>query len=190
MSSRYLDILANAFSEVRAWKMATVTLGMVSALLAITLIWQAQTTPIVLIPAGFAETNGTVKVMPKDAGATNPDYLGQIALGDVALIFTWQPANVEMQYQRFLNRTTSELYAKENINLLTDAKKFHKINASQAFYPEKVEVDLKTTTVLVGGYLVRWEGDKEVLREKSSIELTYRNDKGFLHVANLKLITK
>lgn len=187
MNRRYTDILANAFSEARAWKMTTLAVSCLCALLAFTLVWQARNTPTVLVPANFAELNGKVSVHPADFAGTSPDYLAQIALGDIALILTWQPANVEMQYQRFLNRTTSELYSRENVRLLADARDLRSAGTSQAFYPEAVQVDLKGNRVVVDGFLVRWEGSKESVRNKTRVIVTYRNQKGFPHVANLEL---
>jgi hypothetical protein len=187
MKPRYTDILVNAFSEVRAWKMTTLAVTGLCAMLAFALIWQAQSTPIVLVPAGFAESNGKVNVHPKDFTGTSPEYLAQTALGDLALILTWQPSNIDKQYQRFLNRTTSSLYASENVRLFADAEKNRLTGTSQSFYPEQVQVDLKNARVVVDGFLVRWEGDKEVLRRKSKFTVTYVYQKGFLHVADLEL---
>lgn len=184
---KYLDILANAFSEARAWRLTTFAVTGLCAMLAITLVWQAQSTPMILVPAGFAETQGKVSVHPKDFTSTSPDYLAQTALGDLALVLTWQPSNVALQYQRFLNRTTSELYASQNVDLLAEAQKYRSLGASQSFYPERVRVDLKMARVVVDGYLVRWEGDKEVLRTQSRFTVTYVNQKGFIHVADLTL---
>jgi len=188
MKARYTDILVNAFSEVRAWKATTLCVTGLCAMLALALIWQTQNTPTILIPAGFAETTGKVSVHPKDFRNTSPDYLAQTALGDLALILTWHPDNVVMQYQRFLNRTTSALYADQNVSLLAEAEKHRQTGVSQSFYPEEVKVDLKAARVVVDGFLVRWEGSKEVLRRKSRFSVTYVNHKGFLHVANLELV--
>jgi len=187
MRQSYTEILANAFSEARAWKLTTFVVTGLCAVLAIALIWQSHTTPVVLVPAGFAETQGKVTVQPQTFQGTSPDYLAQVALGDLALILTWQPSNVELQYQRFLNRTTSELYQDQNVKLLADALKHRQTGTSQSFYPENVQVDVNSGRVIVDGYLVRWEGDKEVLRTRSRFTVTYRNQKGFLHVADLKI---
>lgn len=184
---RYLDILADAFAEARAWRMATFTVTGLCIMLAITLVWQAQSSPVVLVPAGFAETAGKVTVHPQEFEGTSPQYLAQTALGDLALVLNWQPSNVLLQYQRFLNRTTSALYASQNVQLLADAQKYRSRGASQAFYPEDVQVDLQNGKVLVDGYLVRWEGNKEVLRTRSRFTVTYVNEKGFLHVADLQI---
>ena len=188
MSKTYTDTLANAFSEIRAWKLTTIVLACFSAALAITLVYQAQTQSVILVPYGLATSQGQVKVAPGgDFAGSGADYLGQIALGDLSLILDWQPDDVSLQYQRFLNRTTSDLYARENVRLLDEAKTHHAAGESQAFYPETVQVDIKGGRVVVDGYLVRWTGDKEIVRVKQRIIVSYRIQKGFLHVANVEL---
>lgn len=188
MKARYTDILVNAFSEVRAWKVTTLCVTGLCTMLAFALIWQAQNTPTILVPAGFSETVGKISVHPKDFQGTSPDYLAQTALGDLSLILTWHPDNVLMQYQRFLNRTTSALYADQNVTLLAEAEKHRQTGATQSFYPEELQVDLKAARVVVDGFIVRWEGNKEVLRRKSRFTVNYVNQKGFLHVAQLELV--
>jgi len=187
MQSKYTDILANAFSEVRAWKLTTLTLGSVCVVLVIALIVAAQSAPVVLVPYGVAAEQSRLKVAPGgDFAGTSPDYLAQVALGDLALILNWQPDNVELQFQRFLNRATSELYARENVRLIDEAKQHRAQGDSQSFYPETTQVDLKQGRVLVDGFLVRWTGDKEALRVKQRVIVSYRTQKGFLHVANVQ----
>ena len=73
------------------------------------------------------------------------------------------------------------------MRLLADARDLRLAGTSQAFYPEAVQVDLKGNRVVVDGFLVRWEGSKESVRNKTRVIVTYRNQKGFLHVANLEL---
>jgi hypothetical protein len=187
MQTRYTDIIANAFSEVRAWQFTTIAVSCLCAVLAVALIWQAQSAPVVLIPSGLAETQGRIVVEPNARAGTTPDYLSQIALGDLALILTWQPDNVLLQFQRFLNRATSELYARESVRLLAEAEAHRKEGSSQSFYPETVQVNVKGAQVIIDGYLVRWTGEKEVVRTKSRFTVTYQIQKGFPHVANLEL---
>ena len=186
-SPRYTDILANAFAEVRAWKLTTLVLGALCTILTIALSYQASTTPVVLVPYGAATEHERLKVAPGGEFAdTSPDYLAQVALGDLALILNWQPDNIEVQYQRFLNRSTSELYARENVRLIDEAKQHRAAGDSQSFYPETTQVDLKGGRVLVDGYLVRWTGDKEALRVQQRVTVSYRIQKGFLHVSNVE----
>jgi TraE protein len=188
MQLKYTDILANAFSEIRAWKLTTLTLAGLCAVLVIALIAQARTTPVVLVPYGFETSQGPLKVAPGgDFAGSSPEYLSQVALGDLGLILNWQPDDVGVQYQRFLNRATSELYARENVRLLAEAKDHKAQGESQSFYPETVQVDVKAAKVVVDGYLVRWTGDKEVVRAKQRFNVTYRIQKGLLYVANVEL---
>lgn len=187
MKHRYTDILANAFSEARAWKLTTLCVSGLCAMLAITLVWQAASTPVVLVPAGLAESSERVTINPRNFEGTSPDYLAQTALGDLALILNWQPSNVELQYQRFLNRLTSVQYARQSAPLIAEAQRHRSTGASQSFFPEDVQVDLRAGRVMVKGYLVRWEGSKEVLRQPARFAVTYVNQKGFLYVADIEL---
>jgi type IV conjugative transfer system protein TraE len=186
--TRYTDIIANAFSEVRAWKLTTIALACLCAVMAFALIYQTRSTPVILVPYGMATETGKLTVSPAgNFAGTTPQYLSQVALGDLALILNWQPDNVALQYQRFLNRTTSELFARENVRLLEEAKDHQNSSTSQSFYPERVEVDLKNGKVVVNGYLIRWSGEKEVIRTRTVFTVTYRMQQGFLHVANLEM---
>lgn len=187
MKATYTEILANAFKEVRAWKLTAVLLAGISVFLVIALIYQAGSRPVILVPANIAEVHGPVKVAPGGAfSGTSPDYLAQTALGDLALILDWQPDDVELQYQRFLNRCTNSLYARENVRLINEARKHMNADESQSFYPETTVVNLKTDQVIVHGVLVRWIGDKQVVRVRQGFTVTYRMQNGFLHVANVQ----
>ena len=74
MKKTYTDILANAFSEVRAWKLTTLSLAALCAVLVIALIFQASSTPIVLVPYGVAAEQTRMKVSPGgDFANTSPD---------------------------------------------------------------------------------------------------------------------
>jgi type IV conjugative transfer system protein TraE len=188
MKKTYTDILANAFSEIRSWKLTTVILACLCTTLVFALISQSRSTPVILVPYGFETSQGPQKVAPGgDFSASSPEYLSQIALGDLQLILNWQPDDVGVQYQRFLNRATSELYARESVRLLSEAKEHKAQGESQSFYPETVEVEIKGGRVQIDGYLVRWTGDKEVIRTKQRFNVTYKIQKGLLYVANVEL---
>lgn len=186
MTPKYTDILANAFSEARAWKLTTVALAGLCVVLVLGLIAQARNTPAILVPYQFATNQGPMKVSQTgDFASSSPEYLSQVALGDLALILNWQPDDVALQYSRFLNRTTSDLYAKENVNLLGEAKQHRANGESQSFFPETAQVDPKHNQVIVDGFLVRWTGDKEVLRTKQRFTVSYQTQKGSLYVASV-----
>jgi hypothetical protein len=188
MQIKYTDILANAFSEIRSWRLTALLLASLCTMLVVALIVQGSSTPVVLVPYGFETSQGPLKVAPGGKfAASDPEYLSQIALGDLGLILNWQPDDVGVQYQRFLNRATSDLYARESVRLLTEAKEHRAQGESQSFYPETTEVDAKDGRVQIDGYLVRWTGDKEVIRAKQRFNVTYRIQKGLLYVANVQL---
>ena len=183
----FTELLSNAFGEIRAWKLTSLILACLCAFLTISVIYEANSRTTVLVPANVAMLQGPVKVSPSGAfGNTSPAYLSQIALGDLALILDWQPSNVELQYQRFLNRCTPSLYARENVRLLAKAQKHQASGESQGFFPDITQVNLKTGQVLVDGYLVRWSGSKQLVRVRQRFIVTYRMQDGYLHVANVQ----
>lgn len=185
--SKYTDAVANAFSEAKAWRTATLFLMLICGVLAFSLIYQSRTTPVILVPAGYDTAKGPMKVVPsKDFAEASPDYLAQIALGDLALILNWIPDDVELQHQRFLNRMTPELYAEQNVTMMQQAAEYKSNSTSQSFYPNSTKVGTKGQ-VVIEGTLVRWTGEKESVRVRVSYTITYSKYKGYAHVASLKI---
>ena len=186
--AKYSDAVANAFSEAKAWRAATVLLGLVVGVLAIALVIQSRATPLTLVPASFATSQGNITIEPtKDYSESSPDYLAQIALGDLALVLNWTPDNVEVQHQRFMNRMTPELYAEQNVAMMTQAAEFKANSTTQSFYPTDTRVSSKGSQVVVDGTLVRWTGEKESIRVKVTYTLTYAKSRGYAHVSSLKI---
>lgn len=188
MEKNYLDAVANAFQEAKAWKFACLALGLACSGLAYGIIYQSRNTPVVLVPYNFASAEGPQKVQPTGKGEQTDDaYMVQTALGDLATVLNWTPESVEIQHQRFLNRMTPELYAEQNVKLLTDAGDFKAAATTESFYPVGSRVDRVSHQVAVDGTLVRWTGEKETLRMKVTYKLTYAPYKGYLHVAGLRI---
>lgn len=186
MSNRYPDMLANAFSSVKAWRTATFLLGGICAFLAASLAYTSLQAPAYLVPYEFATTTGKVKVAP-GAANVNPDYLASIALGDLALITTFHPENVRVQFQRFLNRTTPALFAEQEMRLTAEAKEYADQKVSQTFYSNTTQVSRKGDRVEISGWLVRSAGNKEVLRSQVTYQLTYKESRGMLYVDGVSL---
>lgn len=187
-SVKYTDAVANAFSEAKAWRAASVLLGMVVGILAIALVMQSRATPLTLVPMEFATSSGNITIEPtKDYSASSPDYLAQIALGDLALVLNWTPENVEVQHQRFLNRMTPGLYAEQNIEMMGEAGNFKRTSTTQSFYPGTTRVGSKGSQVVIEGTLVRWTGEKESIRVKAIYTISYAKFRGYAHVASLKI---
>ena len=183
---KFISSLSNAFSEARAWKLTTFTVAGLAAVLAFALVLSASNKPVVLVPAGFAESHGRVTVTPA-TGRSSPGYISQIALGDLSLALDWQPDDVVTQYRRFLNRLTDSEYAAENVSLMAQAHQDEANDVSQVFYPNRVYVNLQKLSVRVSGVLSRWEGGKAVLHSPVEYKVNYSNEGGYLHVASLKI---
>lgn len=197
MKENYLDVVANAFKEARAWKYACFVLTGICAGLTVGLVYEAGNAPTVLVPYEFATANGlatekgplTVQSLGT-AGQTSPDYLSQVALGDLATVLNWTPGSVDVQHQRFLNRMTPELYAKQNVKMLTESAEFKSNSISESFYPSRSQIDVKQNQAVVDGTLVRWTGEKETLRLNVTYTITYAPYKGYLHVSGLRIENK
>lgn len=183
----FLDAVANAFSEAKAWKASTLALGIVSGLLTMGLLYKASDQNVILIPHNVAANEGRMVVDPNKPLNSSAEYLQSLAISDLALILNWTPETVTKQYQRFLNRTTEDLYARENIRLLTEAREHEKAVVTQTFVPKDVRLDLANKRVVADGFLIRWTGDKETIRIKATFIVTYQQHRGYLHVSNLEL---
>ena len=183
---KFIGALSNAFSEARAWKLTTFMVGGLAVALAVALVWSSADRPVVLVPAGFAESHGRVTVSPS-SGRSSPGYISQIALGDLSLALDWQPDDVVTQYRRFLNRLTNSEYAAESVPLMAKAHRDQANDVSQSFYPNRVYVNLQKLSAKVYGVLERWEGGKRVLHSPIEYRVTYDNEGGYLHVASLKI---
>lgn len=188
--ANYADSLGRAFSESRAWRYATFTLSVVCVILAFGLVYSGLHAPSWLVPQGFAMSNQKVLLKPGTVVAPeNSDYMSFVALGDLGLILNWTPETIADQYGRFLNRVTPSLYASQNIQMLQEAKEFSKSNTIQSFYPaEKVRLDPITKTIKVSGFLVRWAGEKQILRQNVVYEIKYVEERGMLYVDDLKIV--
>ena len=191
MTTKYTDAVANAFSEAKAWRTTSLALMLLCGVLAFSLIYQSRTTPYILVPSDFATAQGNVKITPNQPyGTTSPDYLSQIALGDLALALNWTPNNVEVQTKRFFNRMTVDLYTEQNVAMMQQALSYKSSGMSQSFYPSTTKVKPNSNEVTVDGYLVRWTGEKESLRANVTYTITYVNYKGYAHVASLQIQNK
>jgi type IV conjugative transfer system protein TraE len=184
----YTDLIANAFQTVRAWQAATLVVGAVAVSLAVGLVYMARNTPTILVPFDFAANNQHVKVTTNgEIRGTSNEYLVNTAVGDIALITNFTPDTVITQYERFLNRMSGPLYATQRDTLRVDAKQLRTDATTQAFFPnEKTRVLSGGDKVEVSGTLIRWIGDREILRQQMTYVITYTVFRGFFHVADIR----
>jgi len=187
MKNNYLDSVANAHDEVKAWKLASCALGVVAIALTIGIVIQARNAPVILVPAAFAQMDGLQTVKPNGNFAKeNPDFLVTTALGDLATVLNWTPEDVEIQTKRFLNRMTADLYAEQNSKLLGAAADYKSASYTQSFYPSESKVS-SDGSVAISGTLVRWTGEKEIFRTPVKYVISYASYKGYLHVSALRI---
>lgn len=184
---RYLDVVANAFSTAKAWRMSAMVLAGVVAFLAYALVYQARNTPVILIPHDLATAGKTMQVATNgEIRGTSFEYMANTGLSDLTLILNFTPDSVLTQHQRFLNRVTEDLYGQQRENLLAQAEEFKRRSMTQSFYPDNVKVSNDSTKVEISGTQIRWMGGKETLRTSVTYVLTYSVFKGYLHVADLR----
>lgn len=168
--ARYTDAVQNAFSEVKAWKLTTFVLGSLVAVLTLANVYGRLHAPAYLVPYNFATMNKQVAVEP---GKYSPEYIQALAFQDSSLLLTWTVDTVSAQYERFLRRMTPELHSAQATKLLAEAQDNARANYTQSFYPSK-DVRVTDTSMVIPGVLVRWQGSKEVIRQKLTYTLKYR----------------
>jgi type IV conjugative transfer system protein TraE len=185
----YFDSIANAFNEAKAWRTAAFSLGAAVVFLTGALIFTAQNAPTVLVPHDFATNNGPVKVATNGSiRGTSNEYLVNLALSDIALITNFTPDTVQTQYERFLNRTTQALYGSQGDALRAEAANLKKNATTQAFFPsDKTSVSPDGTRVVATGTLIRWEGDREIIRQSATYVITYSVFKGYFHIKDVHI---
>lgn len=152
------------------------------------LLYQSNKVHTVLLPYDTATASGNIKLdlAASNYGEANPEYVANLALGDVGLLLNWTPETVIVQHQRFLNRITPALYAEQNVQLLQQAETFRVDGTTQSFFPEQTKI-AEGSRVRVSGTLVRWVGEKETLRMQVAYVVTYSKFRGFMHVSALSI---
>lgn len=183
---RYTDSVANAFSEVKAWRAAAYLLGALVVTLVVLNIYQSANKPTVLVPYEFATTQGKVTVETTgEIAGTSEEYITNLALADLALVMNFTPETVKTAHLRFLNRLAPDLSAMQSNELRSQADRFRAESRSQVFYPSETRLAARNK-VEVSGTVVQWTGDKEVLRTKTTYVVTYAIKQGYFHVADLR----
>lgn len=187
----YLDSVHNAFSEARAWKVATLFLGVVSVLLAHALVSQARNQPVALVPYDAATTMGRVNVTTSgELKGTSSEYMANLAIADLGLILNFTPENVLTTTKRFLNRVTDGLYREQENRLIAAAEDNKLRGVTQSFFPSDVRVSTDRVKVEVDGLLLASMAGKETLRTKVTYVLTYESFKGIPHVSDIQQAKK
>lgn len=179
-SRSFLRALSNAKKERSAWKLVSLLLAGLLVLMVFSMTRMAGNLPTYLVSYEMATSTGKLKLTPY--GPQDPKYLASIAEQDANLLLTWIPENVQIQYSKFKNRMSRELYAKEQVRLSSEAKKYADSVTTSVFYPLKTYVSPKTNRVRLSGLLKRHEGGKEVLSRQVDYVIEYENKGGMLNV--------
>lgn len=183
-----LDISANAFSEIKAWKTITIILTALCVSLGFALISASKSTRVIIMPYSVATSTGHVTVDLQLTGEirdTPQEYIANLAIADLGLILNYTPENVETQFRRFLNRLTTPTYGKQSSALLAEAATVKMKDFSQYFAPSSsssnekalvVSYQNNSISVRVTGQLIRMMAGKEVARNTVVYTLTYTQE--------------
>lgn len=183
---KYVELIAEAFSEKKAWRSGFFIMFLMALGLAVALAYQSTHMPHTLIPYSFALQKGPVKVQP--GVLQDSAYLAGLARDDITLALNWTSDTVGIQYGRFLNRMTPQMYSAMVVKLTEEAKAYAGGSQTQAFFPKTTQiVTSEASSVRIAGVLVRWDGEKEVYRQAVVYKLVYADDSGMLNINRLNL---
>lgn len=184
--NRYLESVANAFKEAKAWRAATLFLGGVSLLLAYQLVSLARNQAVVLVPYSVATDNARLQVTTNgEIQGTSNEYMANLALADLGLILNFTPENVLTTHKRFLNRLTDSTYKEQESPLLAKAADYKTREVTQSFFPTNVRVSKDRTRVEVDGLLLASLKGTPTLRTTLTYIITYEVFKGYAHVSSV-----
>lgn len=154
----YSGAVHDSLRAASAWRLACYALVAALILVAATAMHASSAQRTVLVPYGMYFANDSVKV---DGSQRDADYLTLLARSDASALLVWQPKTVVRQIEVFLGRLTPGAYARYNLDLRTEAKKYEDLNASEVFYPSKITFQPPSSVVLEGS-VMRWIGEKPV----------------------------
>jgi hypothetical protein len=178
---KYTELIAEAFSEKKAWRNGFLVMFLMALGLAVALVYQSTHMPHTLIPYSFALQKGPVTVQP--GVLQDSTYIAGLARDDVTLALNWTTETVGLQYGRFLNRMTPQMYSAMVVKLTEEAKSYSTGSYTQAFFPKNTQIlTTDTNVVRISGVLVRWEGEKEVYRQTVVYKLGYEDTNGLLSI--------
>jgi hypothetical protein len=183
---KYIELIAEAFSEKKAWRNGFVVMFMLALGLATALVYQSTHMPHTLVPYSFALQKGPVKVQPGVLQDSN--YLAGLARDDVSLALNWTSETVGVQYGRFLNRMSPQMYSAMLVKLTEEAKTYSSGSITQAFFPKTTQIiTAEANGVRITGVLVRWDGAKEIYRQTVVYEIGYEDASGLLSISRINL---
>ncbi len=169
LSRVYPDLVVNAFKSVQAWKTVSLVLAACLAIQTYTVVYLAGHQKVLLMPQNLASLSAPV---PLNLGLPYaPDYLTQVAKGDISALLNWTPDNVDTQYGLFLSRMTPELSAAQREKLLAEQLRFQQDGITQSFYVTRSYVSGRE--VYLYGVLVRSVSGKEVFRGPAAYAVSY-----------------
>lgn len=154
----YSGAVHDSLRAASAWRMACYALVAALILVAATALHASSAQRTVLVPYGMYTANNEVKV---DGSERDADYLTLLARSDASQLLVWQPKTVVRQIEVFLGRLTPGAYARYNLDLRTQAKKYEDLNATEVFYPSKITF-VPPSSVVMEGSVMRWIGEKPI----------------------------
>ena len=181
---KHINTVSNLATSVTAWMTTSIILGIALLFVTYRLTVVAVNAPSYLVPYGFAITDKKVKVKPSEFA--DPEYASAIAIGDLKLFTDWTPSTVFKKYERFLRRTTPELYTAKSVELLKEAKRYAKDGTTQMFFVDKTA--LEDGKVLVTGDLMQYEGSRRTINKKVTYAIKYTLNGGIPYVQEIYIV--
>lgn len=172
---KYLELLINASNQRNTWR----SISMLLVVLAVALMWAlVQTTkalPVRLVTYEMATGAAQIEVGPNGEGSKN--YLAHIGEADLKLFTDWMPETVEKRFMALSHRMTPQLHAQLFVSLKEDGAEYKKARFHQLFHVREKQV-IGNDRVRIGGVLLRYAGEVEVMNQPVTYILDYVWDNG------------
>lgn len=182
------DVITNLRERKEGWKYAAVILGIVSVILAFSLVESTGRVHNVLLPYHISTAGSS---MPYNVNnlTESQKYLGILARSDIALLTIWDPATVTRQFNAFLTRCTPEAYQYWNLKLPKYAKQMQNDDITEEFFFQS-EKFVPPYSVDVEGLLVRHMGSQLLFKRPVQYIVSYAPNNGIFSIANVQAQVK
>lgn len=178
------DVITNLRERKEGWKYAAVVLGIVSVILAFSLVESTGRVDNILLPYHIS-AQGTSMPYNVNNLTESQRYLGVLARSDIALLTIWDPNTVTQQFEYFLNRCTPEAYQYWNLKLPKYANEMKNDDITENFFFQG-EKFVPPYSVDVEGLLVRHMGTQLLFKRPVQYIVSYAPNNGIFSIANVK----
>lgn len=182
-ASRHSDALSNIRERKEGWKFAAIVLGIVSAVLAFSLVEASGRVTTVLEPYHISSVSGSLPYNINNLSRSQR-YLALLARSDINTLTTWNTQTVRTQFATFLARCTPAAYQAWNLRLQKYQKRILSDNMTEIFFPQS-ESFVPPDSIALDGLLVRKMGHHTMFRRPVQYVVSYAPDNGIFSIANI-----